>query len=115
MLFRSLDEVGKLTLSLYSECVSAPIDQQREESLGERYRILNDRVAELKARLDERNRSAVRIRSFLKAMESQDAVIDGFDVGLWNTLGDRMIVSKDSSIKVVFKDSSEVRIGLNNR
>lgn len=110
-----LDEVGRLTLSLYSGCVSAPIDQQREESLGERYRILNDRVAELKARLDERNRSAVRIRSFLKAMESQDAVIDGFDVGLWNTLGDRMIVSKDSSIKVVFKDSSEVRIGLNNR
>jgi DNA invertase Pin-like site-specific DNA recombinase len=105
-----LDDVSRLLQALYSESVSTPVNSEREESLGGRYRLLDERVKELQSMLDERNRSAARIRSFLKTMETRNTVVDGFDADLWNTLGDRMIVEKDGCIKVVFKDGTELKI-----
>jgi DNA invertase Pin-like site-specific DNA recombinase len=105
-----MEAVRLMVTKMYEDASTAPIDKDREDSLKKRYQKIDSRINELDAVIKDKRTRATKIRKFIGNLTSAEPQVKDFDIGLWETLGDRFIINVDRTITVVFKDESKIRV-----
>ena len=82
-----------------------------------RYSELKDRYEKAKAKYDEiseqiEGKKAQRelFKGFIQTLEKQDDLIEEFDVGIWSSLVQEVVVKSKDDIRFIFKNEFEVRV-----
>ena len=90
------------------------IQDQNEYQL--RYNAIVERYDKAKAKLDEvlqtvenRNAKRVELERFVRILNERDTLLTEFDVGLWNSVIEKLIVHSATEVTVVYKAGSKVK------
>ena len=96
-----------LTFRVRSSLTDPP--NERNNGYLDRYRKAIDRISELEDQKKARKTKNLILDTYIRGIESQPLVIDGFDDRLWVVAIDRVTVMADGGLTFRFKDGSEIK------
>ena len=106
--------VAELTRRAVEENARATLDQAdynaRRDALLARYDAANARLEEIETARAERRAKHNNITHFLKVLKKQNALVSEFDEELWYITVDRVEVSRDKQVRVIFRDGAAVSV-----
>lgn len=111
----------KISADLIESCIRenahVAIDQDdyrnRYSQLAQRYDAAKGRYAHVTSQIQEKTSCRHCVEMYLRQLRERDLLTE-FREEDWMTMIDHMIVYSKDDIRVIFKDSSEVKAGLND-
>lgn len=84
--------------------------QKRYAGLVERYDGIKERYDEVIAAIKDKEAMVIRLDEFVKALKSQNGVLEEFNEDLWGSMIDHITVGREKELNVKFKDGIEITI-----
>lgn len=84
--------------------------QKRYDGLVNRYDTAKARYDEVVADISEKEAQGERLANFIRVLKKQDGVIREFDSSLWGCMVEYVIVDRDKTIVVIFKDGTKIKV-----
>lgn len=84
--------------------------QKRYDGLVNRYDTAKARYDEVVAAISEKEAQGERLANFIRVLKKQDGVIREFDSSLWGCMVEYVIVDRDKTIVVIFKDGTKIKV-----
>ena len=85
---------------------------ERHDKLIKRYDAAKARLEEISGEIDVRSIKRTKIQAFLEEIASQGEILTAFDETLWRRTVERVIVYKESDIRVEFKDGRQIKVSV---
>ena len=105
--------IVSMTQSIVAENARIALDQ---DEYKKRYDSLVDRYDETKAQYDSvaesiaaKEAKSVRLAEFISLMKAQKGVISEFDIGIWSSTVEYVMVDRSKGITVTFRDGTEIK------
>ncbi|GHV05311.1 hypothetical protein FACS1894217_01970 [Clostridia bacterium] len=77
-----------------------------------RYEAVKSRLEEISREIDARSVKRTKIKAFLEEIAAQGEILAAFDETLWRRTVERVIVYKESDIRVEFKDGRQIKVSV---
>ncbi len=108
-ILKNKDEI----LKRYEEIIQAlldttKLDEEHYNPLSERYKAIENKIADINDKRIERNTKQERIEEFIKILEKSFNVLTEFDDELWNAVIEIARGNSERGITFVFKDEFEL-------
>lgn len=87
--------------------------QTRYNQLAQRYDSIKSRYAHVTSQIQEKNSRRHCIEMYLRQLRERDLLTE-FREEDWMTMADHMVVYSKDDIRVIFKDSTEIKAGLSD-
>ena len=84
--------------------------QKRYDGLVNWYDTAKARYDEVVADISEKEAQGERLANFIRVLKKQDGVIREFDSSLWGCMVEYVIVDRDKTIVVIFKDGTKIKV-----
>ena len=85
---------------------------ERYENLIERYEATKTRLKEIGAEIASRSVKRTRIQGFFDEILAHGDILTEFDEALWRRTVERVIVYRESDVRVEFKDGRQVKVSV---
>ena len=112
VLTSEMNALAKQIQNIISENASTPFDQktylERYNSMASEFNAKEAEFNNTELEISGKKAREVQIRNFVETIREMDAPITEFDSGLWCGLVDYVTVYGRDSIKVKFKDGTEI-------
>ena len=73
------------------------------------YNSIKARYDELTELIDGKKVQRELFKGFIRALEKQDTLIEGFDEGLWSSLVQEVVIMSKDDIRFIFKNGNEIK------
>ena len=107
-----MDALLEQTENLITENASVAMDQavyaERYGKLVGEYKAKNAEFDQHQSEIADKKAREVQIQNFIRRVRELDTFVTEFDKGLWSDMVDFMTVYKDKTVKVTFKDGTEI-------
>jgi hypothetical protein len=115
----ALQEKQDELYTLVKNCIDEKARRGCDPALDERHGKLIGRYEAAKSRLEEISREAearsvkrTKITAFLEEIAAQGDILATFDERLWRRTVERVVVYKESDIRVEFKDGRQIKVSV---
>ena len=117
-LMEKRDELYTLVKSCIDEKArrgNDPALNDRHNKLIGRYDAAKTRLDEIAAEIDSRSVKRTRILAFLEEIRALGDILTEFDETLWRRTVERIIVHRESDVRVEFKDGRQIKVNVMGR
>ena len=115
----SLKENQEELYTLVKNCIEEkarrgcdPVLDEKHSKLIRRYENTKTRLDEISGEIEARSVKRVKIQSFLDEIEAQGEILATFDEILWRRTVERVIVYKESDVRVEFRDGRQIKVSV---
>ena len=115
VLLEKLDELYTLAKNCIDEKArhgNDPALNERHRKLIQRYDAAKNRLDEITAEIDSQSVKRTKIMAFLEEIQRQGDILTDFDEALWRRTVERVIVCRESDIRVEFKDGRQIKVNV---
>lgn len=114
-----LQEKQKELYTLVKNCIDEkarrgfdPGLEERHGKLTKRYDAVKSRLDEIFSEIDAQTVKRTKIQAFLEDISAQGDILAAFDETLWRRTVERVIVYKESDVRVEFKDGRQLKVNI---
>ena len=115
----TLKEKHEELYTLVKNCIEEKARQGCDPALDEKHNKLIERFESIKTRLDEisgeieaRSVKRTKIQTFLADIAAHGEILAAFDETLWRRTVERVIVYRESDVRVEFRDGRQVKVSV---